>query len=131
MIVGGTDIASLYLQPNIGGDIALLKGLSKAVLELGAEEKVFIKKYTDDFSDFKRDLDSTAWDDIENICGISKASIYELAEIYSQSNNAVFAWGMGITHHQFGSANVEYIANLALLRGMLGKATGAVATAWT
>ena len=121
MIVGGTDIASLYLQPNIGGDIALLKGLSKAVLELGAEEKVFIKKYTDDFSDFKTDLDSTAWDDIENISGISKASIYELAEIYSQSNNAVFAWGMGITHHQFGSANVEYIANLALLRGMLGK----------
>ena len=121
MIVGGTDIASLYLQPNIGGDIALFKGLSKAVLELGTEDKVFIKKYTDNFSDFKKDIDGTAWNDIENISGISKARIYELAELYSQSSNAVFAWGMGITHHQFGSANVEYIANLALLRGMLGK----------
>jgi len=26
-----------------------------------------------------------------------------------------------MTHHQFGCENVEYIANLALLRGMLGK----------
>jgi anaerobic selenocysteine-containing dehydrogenase len=28
---------------------------------------------------------------------------------------------MGMTHHRFGSENVEYIANLALLRGMVGK----------
>ncbi|MDE0931133.1 MAG: molybdopterin-dependent oxidoreductase, partial [Halioglobus sp.] len=121
MIVGGTDIASLYLQPNIGGDIALLKGISKAVLELGTEDKKFIKNYTDNFSTFKSDIDGTTWSDIEKSTGIRKAEIHELAELYSQSNNAVFAWGMGITHHQFGSANVEYIANLALLRGMLGK----------
>ena len=121
MIAGGTDIASLYLQPNIGGDMALLKGLSKAVLELGAEEKKFIQEYTSNFSDFKKDIDGTTWGDIENCSGITKTRIYELAEIYSQSSNTVFAWGMGITHHQFGSANVEYIANLALLRGMLGK----------
>ncbi|MDG2045846.1 MAG: FdhF/YdeP family oxidoreductase [Halioglobus sp.] len=121
MIAGGTDIASLYLQPNIGGDIGLLKGLSKAVLALGAEDVSFINTHTDGFSVFKKDIDETTWQDIEKSSGISKTQIYELAEIYSQSNNTVFAWGMGITHHQFGSANVEYIANLALLRGMLGK----------
>ena len=121
MIVGGTDIASLYLQPNIGGDIALLKGISKAVLELGTEDKTFIESYTDNFFAFKNDIDATTWNDIEKSTGISKTKIHELAELYSQSDNAVFAWGMGITHHQFGSANVEYIANLALLRGMLGK----------
>ena len=121
MIVGGTDIASLYLQPNIGGDIALLKGIAKAVLEIGAEETTFIESYTDNFAAFKKDIDSTTWSDIEKSSGISKTRIYETATLYSQSSNAVFAWGMGITHHQFGSANVEYIANLALLRGMLGK----------
>ena len=121
MIVGGTDIASLYLQPNIAGDIALLKGISKAVLELGTEDNNFIENYTDHFSTFKNDIDGTTWNDIEKSTGISKIKVYELAKLYSQSNNAVFAWGMGITHHQFGSANVEYIANLALLRGMLGK----------
>ncbi|MFL3655179.1 MAG: FdhF/YdeP family oxidoreductase [Halioglobus sp.] len=121
MIVGGTDIASLYLQPNIGGDIALLKGIAKAVLELGAEETTFIENYTDNFAIFKKDIDRTTWSDIEKSSGISKTKIYETATLYSQSSNAVFAWGMGITHHQFGSENVEYIANLALLRGMLGK----------
>ena len=33
----------------------------------------------------------------------------------------MFAWGMGMTHHLHGVANVEEIANLALLRGMIGK----------
>ncbi len=35
--------------------------------------------------------------------------------------NVVFAWGMGMTHHLHGVENVEAIANLALLRGMIGK----------
>ena len=44
-----------------------------------------------------------------------------MAGAYGQARNAVFAWGMGMTHHVHGVANVEAIANLALLRGMIGK----------
>ena len=91
MIVGGTDIASLYLQPNIGGDIALLKGISKAVLELGTEDTTFIESYTDNFFAYRNDIDATTWTDIEKNTGISKIEIYELAKIYSQSDNTVFA----------------------------------------
>src|SRR5690606_27270785 len=40
---------------------------------------------------------------------------------YAKADKAIFAWGMGITHHQHGVENVEAIANLALLCGMLGK----------
>ena len=36
-------------------------------------------------------------------------------------SNAVFAWTMGITHHVHGVANVQAIANLALMRGMVGR----------
>ena len=43
-----------------------------------------------------------------------------MAAVYARSDKAVFAWGMGMTHHRFGCENVEYIANLALLRGMVG-----------
>ncbi len=121
MIVGGTDIASLYLQPNIGGDIALFKGIAKAVLEQSAEDNEFITQYCDNFTVFVDDIKNTTWHDIETHSAIHQAQIEQAARLYAQSTNAVFAWGMGMTHHRFGSENVEYIANLALLRGMVGK----------
>ncbi|MCA9792490.1 MAG: molybdopterin-dependent oxidoreductase, partial [Candidatus Eremiobacteraeota bacterium] len=40
---------------------------------------------------------------------------------YVAKKNVVFAWGMGMTHHVHGVENVEAIANLALLRGMVGR----------
>ncbi|MBN9311165.1 molybdopterin dinucleotide binding domain-containing protein, partial [Devosia sp.] len=44
-----------------------------------------------------------------------------VATRYANRQNVVFAWGMGMTHHLHGVENVEAIANLALLRGMIGK----------
>src|SRR5262249_59777440 len=40
---------------------------------------------------------------------------------YAAAKNVVFAWTMGITHHVHGVQNVQSIANLALMRGMVGK----------
>src|SRR5262249_21735047 len=45
----------------------------------------------------------------------------QAAEIYCSARTAVFGWTMGITHHLHGVANVQTIANLALLRGMVGR----------
>ena len=42
MIAGGTEIASLYLQPNIGTDQMLLAGIAKAVLASGNDESEYI-----------------------------------------------------------------------------------------
>lgn len=121
MIVGGTDIASRYLQPKIGSDIALFKGIAKAIIESADEDTDFIEQYSQGFNEFAHDITQTSWNDIESHCGINQATIREVARLYAQSKNTVFAWGMGMTHHRFGSENVEYIANLALLRGMVGK----------
>jgi len=121
MLKGGTEIASDYLQPRIGSDIALLKGLAKAVLEQGGEDRDFIAANTVGFSAWRQDLEALSWDEIVGACGIAQADIARVASRYIQARHAVFAWGMGMTHHVHGVANVEAIANLALLRGMVGK----------
>ena len=121
MIVGGTDIASLYLQPKIGSDIAVFKGIAKAVLEQSGQCDSFISQYCEGFELFEKDIDSTSWIDVERHSGLSRELLTQVAVMYCQSSKVVFAWGMGMTHHAFGSENVEYIANLALLRGMVGK----------
>jgi molybdopterin-dependent oxidoreductase alpha subunit len=121
MLKGGDWIASEYLQPRVGGDIALMKGLAKATLEAGGEDRAFITAHGADFTAFEADITATPWEAIERGSGIARAEIERVAALYAQSRNAVFAWGMGMTHHLHGCENVEYIANLALLRGQIGR----------
>lgn len=121
MLKGGSEIASDYLQPRIGSDIALLKGLVKAVLEQGTEDADFIARHGSDFEAFRQDIAALRWDEVVATTGIAQSDIERVAAAYGRSKAAVFAWGMGMTHHVHGTANVEAIANLALVRGMIGK----------
>lgn len=120
LIAGGTEIASEYLQPHIGTDYLLLQGIAKALIEQGLSDRGFVECYSLGFTEFNHQLDQLSWDQIET-CGIKRARIEEITTLYGQSSHTIFAWGMGITHHVHGVENVEQIANLALLRGMLGK----------
>lgn len=121
LLIGGHYIASYYLQPNIASDLWLLKALAKAVLELGAEDRAFIEAHTQDFEPYLKDIQALDWRDAEQHTGLDKADIMQVAQAYAKAKKVVFAWGMGITHQLHGSDNVEYIANLALLRGMVGQ----------
>lgn len=121
MLKGGSEIASDYLQPAIGGDIALMKGLAKALIEAGREDTAFIAAHAEGFAPFRADIEALAWGGIVAASGVSEADIRRVATTYGAAENAVFAWGMGMTHHVHGVENVEAIANLALLRGMIGR----------
>jgi molybdopterin-dependent oxidoreductase alpha subunit len=113
--------ASEYVQPRIGSDPWLLKGLAKAVVEAGGSDGEFVAAHTEGFEAFRADLEALSWPDIAAATGLSEERIRSLASVYARAEKAVFAWGMGITHHVHGAATVEAIANLALLRGMVGR----------
>ena len=101
--------------------IALLKGIAKAVLELGLEAPDFIAAHTTGFDTFRADIEALTWVEVTTACGVTREEIEHIARRYGQAERVVFAWGMGMTHHIHGVANVEAIANLAMLRGMVGK----------
>lgn len=121
MLKGGDEIASAYLQPRIGSDIAVLKGIVKAVVEAGGFDEAFIAAHTEGFDAFRADIETLDWNAIERATGLSRTEVQRIAKLYMQSRSAVFAWGMGVTHHVHGVENVEAIVNLALLRGMMGR----------
>jgi len=120
MIVGGAPVASLYVQPHVGGDLALLQGIAKAVLENGGADTRFIADHCSGFAEYADHLRALDWARLCEESGVELAQLLQLAALYQQSRACVFAWGMGITHHRHGVENVEAISNLALLRGMLG-----------
>lgn len=121
MLSGGTWIASYYLQPRIGTDIALFKGIAKALLENANQDDKFLELYTTGFDAFRTDIEAISWDQIVNCCGVSHEDIQRVAKCYAEAKRVVFAWGMGMTHHTHGVENIEQISNLALIRGMIGK----------
>lgn len=117
----GSKIASLYIQPHIGGDIALLTGVAKIVLEKNILDERFLREATEGFEAYRTHVLGTSWEAIERGSGVDRAAIAKLAAMYIQAPSAVFGWTMGITHHEHGVANVQTIINLALLRGMVGR----------
>jgi len=117
----GTKIASLYVQPHIGGDIALLTGVAKLVLERNEVDAAFIERSTEGYELFRRQVFDSSWEEIERSSGVDHETIERIAETYIAAKNVVFGWTMGITQHEHGVANVRSIVNLAMLRGMLGR----------
>jgi molybdopterin-dependent oxidoreductase alpha subunit len=117
----GSEIASTYLQPTIGGDVALMVGIAKAIVERGAVDKGFIENSTEGYEAVRTYVEGVAWSEIEAASGVPRAEIEAVATEYIRSERAIFSWTMGITHHVHGVENVQWIVNLALMRGMIGR----------
>ncbi len=117
----GTPIASQYVQPHIGGDLALLSGIAKRIVEMGCLDLNILQKHCTGWPELKDHLQKIEWKDIVRKSGVSKREIDIIAESYASANNVVFSWTMGITHHVHGVQNVQIIAALALMRGMVGR----------
>ena len=117
----GSKIASDYVQVRPGGDLALFSGLAKTILDKGQIDSDFIESATEGFDNFKESIQELSWGDIELGSGLSRQEIESVGQQYIGAQNVVFGWCMGITHHAHGTASVQSIVNLALLRGMVGK----------
>jgi molybdopterin-dependent oxidoreductase alpha subunit len=126
----GAEIASTYVQPHVGGDLALVYGIMKRLRELHAAgpraaepivDEAFLHEHCHGWPALAARLDGLSWDAIVASSGVSKPHIDELAAEYAASKRAVFAWTMGVTHHLHGAATVQAIAQLALMRRMVGR----------
>lgn len=123
---GSTRIASSYFMVKAGGDAAAIKGIMKALLEIedslgGALDYAFIKQHTVGFDALVADLHATQWPDIEAASGLKKSDLEMVAAAYAKSNATIVTYGMGITQHNEGTANVRLICDLLMLRGNFGK----------
>jgi len=117
----GSTVSDLYLQPHIGTDIALFKGLLKGVIERGAVDETFVANHTDGWSDVADDACATSWQSLVEASGVSREDIDRAVDMIVSARRGVISWAMGITHHAHGVDNVLALANLGLARGWLGK----------
>ncbi|MFJ2960584.1 FdhF/YdeP family oxidoreductase [Streptomyces sp. NPDC087270] len=125
-LMKSTRTSTLNLQPRIGGDMALLRGMAKAVFaHSGSDPKAldseFIDRHTTGFEEYRALCEATPWAQIEEQCGLSRADILKAAQVYRDADRSIFSWCLGVTQHEHGVDTVREIVNLLLLRGNLGR----------
>jgi molybdopterin-dependent oxidoreductase alpha subunit len=123
----GARLSDLWLQPRIGGDLALFKGLMKAMLE--AEEArpgtvidhAFVREHTHGFEALVADLRATPWDEVVARSGVALESIRAAAAIAVASRATIACWAMGLTQQPAAVATIQQVTNFLLLGGHVGR----------
>jgi molybdopterin-dependent oxidoreductase alpha subunit len=121
-----TKTGSMDVQPRIGGDLALLRGVAKVVLERAATDpkaidREFLQRYTTGFEAYRSLVEATGWAEVVRQSGVEEKAIRQLAEVYLGADRTVVSWCLGLTQQEHGVDTVREIVNLLLLRGNIGR----------
>jgi molybdopterin-dependent oxidoreductase alpha subunit len=123
----GTPIATLHLPVRVNGDVALLTGIMKELLEEERRrpgqvlDRRFIETHTEGFEALRAAIDQARWEDLVAASGIPRQDMRAAAEIAWSSRATIACWAMGLTQHENAVANVQQVVNLLLLGGHLGR----------
>jgi molybdopterin-dependent oxidoreductase alpha subunit len=128
---GSTPISSMFVQPTLGGDFALIKGVAKRLLELDDDalaagtprlvDVEFINNHTSGYAAFCADLLNECWDDILSESGVAREQVERLARVYAAGERVIATWGMGLTQHKQAVATIQMLSNLMMMRGNIGR----------
>lgn len=128
---GGAPLTTHYLQIQIGGDLALLKGMMKCIIAAEEEatakggkpvlDHAFIADHTAGLDALVADLKAEPWERILAQSGLTRAEIETAAQIYTNAERVICTWAMGLTQHAMGVETIQQITNLLLLRGNIGR----------
>lgn len=119
--VFGTRMTDEFFPVSIGGDIAFIAGVLKALEASGGLDRAFIEGHTTGWDELSAAMGALSFDELERMSGASRADMERFAAMYAAAESAIFVWSMGLTQHAFGSDNVRAVIDLALARGNVGR----------
>ncbi|MDR0279644.1 MAG: FdhF/YdeP family oxidoreductase [Paucimonas sp.] len=120
-----------FFRPALGGDMAMMRGMAKFLLQWEREalakgdepvfDHAFIAEHTATVDEYLAVVDATPWEQIESQSGLPLGEIELAARMYVKAKKVIMCWAMGITQHRHSVPTIQEIANLMLLRGNLGQ----------
>lgn len=114
------DEADLHLQLRPGTNVALLNGMLRVIIEEGLFYKEFIEKYTNGWEKTAEMAFSLSLEDVEAITDVPREITKKAARIYGSSRRAIIISGLGVDEHEYGTAGMLALINLALATGNIG-----------
>ena len=119
-------LANIAVQHRLGTDVALINGLMHIILKEGWHDKAYVDERTEGFEAMAAKLEDYPPDKVAQITGVDAATLRRIAEMFAKNKPASIVYCMGITQHTTGVDNVKDLANLAMLTGNVGVASGGV-----
>lgn len=121
-----TPVGTLNIQPRIAGDMALMRGIAKHLIEASKTDREaidwqFIESYTAGFEAYRATVENVSWEELERQSGVPVAKIRELGEIYRKSRSAIISWCLGVTQQEHAVDTIREMVNVLLMRGNLGR----------
>jgi formate dehydrogenase major subunit len=113
--------ADLWLGLDVGSDVALANSVGREIIAAGLENRAFIDHATVGFEEYRRSVEPFTLQRGEELTGVPRAAIRELAHAYATADRAQICWTLGITEHHNAVDNVLALINLGLLTGHVGR----------
>ncbi|MEU4542991.1 molybdopterin oxidoreductase family protein [Nonomuraea dietziae] len=118
---GTAQWADRWLGLNVGTDIPLAHAIAREIIHEGLHNEPFIRRATTGFEEFAEKVEPWTLSVAEQVTGVPKEAIRELAHAYARADRAQLCWTLGITEHHNATDNVRALINLALLTGHVGR----------
>ena len=116
--------ADYFAQIRPGTDIPFMYGMINLIFENGWEDKKFIDERTYGIDEIRKEAAKWTPEVVEDVTGVSAATLKEITEIYAKNHPGSVVWAMGLTQHTIGSSNTRIAPILQLVLGNMGVSGG-------
>ena len=121
-------MASRFVRVRINGDLALFRGIAKALLEEESAypgtvvDAAFLRDHTQQFTEYHSQVEGTPWSEISRMSGVAEEEIRALTTtLLGGSRKLITCWAMGLTQHRNAVATIREVVNVHLLLGAIGR----------
>lgn len=117
--------ATVWLQPKLGTDVALLNGLCHIIIKNGWINRSFIEKRVeggmDAFAQLEKLVEGYTPSEVAAITLVPEDKLELAARLYATSPTSMIATGMGLSQQVTGTHNVFCLINMMLITGQVGR----------
>jgi molybdopterin-dependent oxidoreductase alpha subunit len=120
-------LTDLFLQVKLNGDMALLKAITKLLMEEEAKvpgtvfDPGFIADHTIGYTEYIDNISQYRLEELSAACGIDMKQIRKAASMLKNRKRIIACWAMGLTQHKNAVDTIKEVVNLLLLKGSIGK----------
>jgi formate dehydrogenase major subunit len=118
------ETADVHLAGRPGSNVAVFHGIAHLLVSGGYVDEAFIQKRASGYQELLRTLGDYDPDRVAQIAAVSADDLRSAATIFGAANRPAIVYGLGVTEHAHGTDGVRALANLAILRGAVGTASG-------
>ena len=109
--------ADLFIHPKAGSDLVWLSAVTKYMIDMGWSDEEFITTHVNGFEEYRQSLSSYTLGYAEEVTGLSRETLIQIAEMIRDADGTAILWAMGVTQHLGGSDTSTAISNLLLVTG--------------